>query len=303
MTEPQMGGTYQDLLKVARRAEQAGLTSFARSDHYAWTSGAPRPATDAFATLAGLARETETIRLGVLVTPITFRHPAVIAKNVATIDEMSGGRLDLGIGTGWLETEHEGFGIPFPPLRERFEMMEEALGYVRAAFDGAGFEGRHYRLGLDALPRPSGVRLIVGGGGTERTPKLAGRYADEYNHGIAPAAEIGPKVETMRRAAKDAGRDPEKIRVSVMGTMVTGRDEASYRRSLVATAAALDRDPDELDSRWRAAGMPMGSSDEVAAALEHLEVAGVEKYYAQFFDITDLAAIDAGLEVMVSLSG
>ena len=196
MTEPHLGGTYKQQLEAARWAESEALTSFARCDHY--LSGAdPTPAaTDAFAVLAGLARETSDIRLCVLVTPITFRHPAVIVKNATTIDEMSGGRLDLGIGTGWMELEHEAFGIPFPDWGERFDRLEEALDYVDAAFgpDPAVFEGDHYSLYADVQPKPTGIRTIVGGSGKRRTPTLAGHRADEYNFFLPATMSCGSRI-------------------------------------------------------------------------------------------------------------
>src|SRR5690606_28534980 len=156
MTEPQLGGTYDQILAFARWSEANGMASFARSDHY-YTTRQPTPeATDAFATLAGLARDTVHIRLGVMVAPITFRHPAVIAKMAATIDEMSGGRLDLGVGTGWMDLEHDAFGIPFPDWSERVARLSDALPYLRAAFapGPANFDGAHYSLDADVCPRP-----------------------------------------------------------------------------------------------------------------------------------------------------
>lgn len=302
MTEPQIGGTYDQLLAAARWAEANGLASFARSDHY-YSSREPRPdATDAFATLAGLARDTATIRLGVLVSPITFRHPAVIAKNAATIDQMSGGRLDLGVGTGWMELEHEAYGLPFPPWPERFQRLEEALAYLEAAFgpDPARFEGAYYRIDADVRPKPTGLRIIVGGQGPRRTPALAGRYADEYNHFIAPDSVIAPKIERVRTAAVEAGRNPEAIRCSVMGPVLTGRDRASYRRRLEAAAAARERDPDDLEQAWRGAGIPVGDPDDVQATLDALAAAGVDHYYVQHLDLADLSGID---ETFAALRG
>ena len=202
MTEPQLGGTYDQLLDAARWAEGKGLYGFARSDHY-YSSRQPVPdATDAFATLAGLARDTSRIRLCVLVSPITFRHPAVIAKTAATIDQMSGGRFDLGVGTGWMELEHEAFGLEFPPTSERFERLVESLEYIKAAFSGESFRGVHYRFEGEAGPKPTGLRLIVGGSGPRRTPTLAGRVAGEYNTFLGLPSDIAPKIAGVRRAAQ-----------------------------------------------------------------------------------------------------
>ncbi|MEX1044295.1 MAG: LLM class flavin-dependent oxidoreductase, partial [Acidimicrobiia bacterium] len=242
MTEPQLGGTYDQLLELALWAEAEGMVSFARSDHY-YSSREPRPdATDAFATLAGLARETTSIRLCVLVSPISFRHPAVIAKTAATIDQMSGGRLDLGVGTGWMDLEHDVLGLPFPEWPERFERLSEALPYLRAAFedDHASISGNFYSIDAEVRPRPTGTRLVVGGSGAVKTPTLAGTYADEYNHFPASADELAPKIEVLRRAAEEAGRDPEAIEVTIMGPVITGRDEADFRQRLARAASERD---------------------------------------------------------------
>jgi len=302
MTEPQVGGTYEQLLAAALWAEQAGMVSFARSDHY-YSSRDPRPdATDAFATLAGLARETQRIRLAVLVSPITFRHPAVIAKNAATIDQMSGGRFDLGIGTGWMELEHDAFGFPFPPWAERFDRLEEALAYLEATFgSGTGtLSGRYYELEAEVQPKPTNLRIIVGGSGAHRTPTLAGTHADEYNHFIAPAKEIAPKVARMRKAAAAAGRDPDAITVSVMGPVLTGKDQASYRRRLVEAAAARDRDPDNLEQSWSDHGIPVGPPARAQETLAALAEIGVTKFYVQHLDVADLSSLD---ETMEGLTG
>lgn len=305
MTEPQMGGTYDDLLAAARLCEEAGLVAFARSDHYLWPgSDSPVEATDAFATLAGLARETETVRLCVLVSPITFRHPAVIAKMAATIDQMSGGRLDLGVGTGWMEEEHEAFGLPFPETKERFDRLEEALRYLRAAFGESddGFSGRYYRL-EDVTVKPRPVQrpfpLIVGGTGPHRTPTLAGTYASEYNHVIRKPEELSPKLERARAAASEAGRDPGALVFSVMGPVVAGPDQSSYRRILERQAAARDRTPEEQEARLAEVGVPHGPPEQISETMAALEEAGVEKYYVQFLDVSDRETIETTLEALI----
>lgn len=289
MTEPQLGGTYDQLLDLARWAEAEGMVSFARSDHY-YSSRDPRPeATDAFATLAGLARETTSIRLCVLVSPITFRHPAVIAKTAATIDQMSGGRLDLGVGTGWMDLEHDVFGLPFPEWSERFERLSEALSYLRAAFeqDHASFQGHHYSIDAEVRPRPSGIRLVVGGSGAVKTPTLAGTYADEYNHFSARPETLAPKIEVLRRAAAEAGRDPAGIEVTIMGPVITGKDRSDFRGRLERMAAERDTDPESLLDRWRGNGIPVGAPDEVRETVAALERAGVNRYYLQWIELAD----------------
>ncbi len=183
MVEPQFGGSYQRLLELARWSEEQGLDAFARSDHYL-NGEESAHATDALTSFGGLASETERIELVSLVSPLTFRHPGVLAKTAATLDEMSGGRFALGIGTGWMEAEHDAFGIELYTLREGFSRLFETLSYVRAAFAGTeGFSGRHYDLaaGFEVLPRPVNVPIVVGGSGMKKTPTMAGRFADEYN--------------------------------------------------------------------------------------------------------------------------
>lgn len=303
MVEPQLGGTYSDQLESALWAEEKGLTCFARSDHYAWMGGRPTDATDAFATLAGLARETSTIRLTVLVSPITFRHPAVIAKNAVTIDQMSGGRLDLGVGTGWMEDEHTAFGLDFPDRSERFGRLEEALPYLKAAF-GPGaqtFSGSYYSLDADARPKPTGpLPLIVGGSGPKRTPTLAGRYADEYNHFIATPDVLAPKLEVLRASAEAAGRSPDVIRVSVMSTVVTGRDEVEYRANLERAAAFANKSVDDFEARSRSQGVPMGTREEVEATFASLSALGVTKIYLQHFQPIRPEALDTAFGALLS---
>jgi alkanesulfonate monooxygenase SsuD/methylene tetrahydromethanopterin reductase-like flavin-dependent oxidoreductase (luciferase family) len=299
MTEPQMGGTYSDLAFACHAAEQAGLGSFCRSDHYYWPGKPGLDATDAFASLGGLARETGRIRLVVLVTPITFRHPAVIAKSAVTLDQMSEGRFDLGIGTGWMEAEHNAFGIPFPPWKERFERLEESLQYVRALFGGTSFDGRYYRTDADANPRPTGLRIVVGGSGAEKTPALAGRFADEYNQFVTSPDELGPKIVRMRAAATEHGRDPASIEVSVMGPAMLASNERRLQELLAKAAAFRNITVDELLERWTKSRIPMGTSEQAGPSLANLEKVGVEKYYLQWLDLSD----HQGIEEQVSLAG
>ena len=284
MTEPQAGGTYDEILRVARLAESEGLHSFARSDHLAWSRDDPADATDAFATVAGLARETDAVRLCILVTPITFRHPAIIAKNAATIDQMSGGRLDLGIGTGWNELEHEALGIPFPGSAERWARLENAIGYLEAAFgEGPGrHEGPFYSLDLDVKPKPTGIRLIVGGSGPSRTPRLAGTRADEYNFFMCSADEAKTKIQVMREAA--AGR---LVEATMMGPVTVAGSDGELAERLAAAAARRDITTDELVARWEKAGLVFGTVSRVRETIASLEEAGVERIYLQWLDLSD----------------
>lgn len=302
MTEPQVGGTYDQILAAARWAESNRLESFARSDHY-YSGREPQPdATDALTTLAGLARDTTSIRLSVLVSPLTFRHPAVLAKTAATLDQMSGGRIDFGVGTGWMEIEHQVFGFPFPEWSERFDRLSEALGYLGAAFGGenARFSGKHYQLDANVGPVPEGLKLIVGGGGKTRTPRLAGLHADEYNHFAARPEEIGPKIEKMRSSASEAGRDPNAITVSVMGPAFVGRDESEYRAVLEHAATSRDVEPSAFEERIERAGLLHGYGDRLTGHLAALSGVGVEKYYFQWLNLDDLTGIDATYEALTT---
>jgi len=301
MTEPQMGGTYDQLLFLARWAEDRGLASFARSDHYYSSAETAHDATDAFATLAGLARDTATIRLCVLVSPVTFRHPAVIAKNALTIDQMSGGRFDLGVGTGWMSQEHDAYGLEMWPMAERFQRFEESLRYLRAAFGSqpARFEGSHYKLIADVRPGPTGrLPIVVGGTGKKRTPALAGRFADEYNQSPAPASVLADNIITMRRAAEAAGRDPAAIATSVMGSVVVGSDEGSYRDHLHEAAKKRNTEPDELEERFTATGLPIGPPEKAQALMEAWAEAGVDRFYVRQMELDDLSLLDERLTAL-----
>lgn len=285
MTEPHLGGTYQQQLEAAQWAESEGLVSFARCDHYL-SGGDPTPeSSDAFAVLAGLARETSDIRLCVLVTPITFRHPAVILKNATTIDQMSGGRLDLGVGTGWMELEHEAFGIPFPGWPERWSRFEEALDYLDVAFSEgrSSYQGVHYTLDAEVKPKPTGIRTIIGGSGPRRTPTLAGTRADEYNFFLCPADEAREKVAVMQEAAD--GRDVE---ASVMGPALVGKTDDEYRERLEKAASRRNVAAEDFEKRFVDNGYIVGTPDRVADSVAALEDAGVERIYVQWLDLDDL---------------
>jgi alkanesulfonate monooxygenase SsuD/methylene tetrahydromethanopterin reductase-like flavin-dependent oxidoreductase (luciferase family) len=295
MTEPQMGGTYEEILRAALLAEKEGLYSFARSDHLAWDRSPSPDATDAFATLAGLARETNTVRLCVLVTPITFRHPAIIAKNAATIDQMSGGRLDLGVGTGWNDFEHEALGIPFPGSAERWERLGDALDYLKEAFgDGTGHhDGPFYSLDLDVNPKPTGIKIIVGGSGPKRTPRLAGNKADEYNFFVCPPEEARDKIATMREAA--AGR---RVEATMMGPITIAGSDGELAERLMAAAGRRDITSDELISRWERAGVVFGTPSQVRDKIAAFEEAGVERIYLQWLDLSDHDGLVRTLELV-----
>jgi F420-dependent oxidoreductase-like protein len=293
MTEPQMGATYDDLLAVARRTEETGFDAFFRSDHYLTMGGDGLPGpTDAWITLAGLARETSRIRLGTLMTAATFRLPGPLAISVAGVDQMSGGRIELGIGAGWFEAEHTAYGIPFPPVRERFDRLEEQLAIISGLLAApAGktfdFEGEHYRLaGSPALPKPvqdGGVPIIVGGKGRTRTPRLAARHAAEFNVPFETVAENARLFAGVRAACEEAGRDPSSMVYSSALVLCVGKDEAE----LVRRAAAIGRDVAELRENG-VAGTPAEAVDILGRYAE----AGAQRVYLQVLDLADLDHLD-----------
>jgi alkanesulfonate monooxygenase SsuD/methylene tetrahydromethanopterin reductase-like flavin-dependent oxidoreductase (luciferase family) len=298
MVEPQLGGSYEELRALALAAEKSGFSSFARSDHYL-NGDESVPATDALTSLAGLARETETIMLTVLVTPLTFRHPAVIAKTAITLDEMSGGRFELGIGTGWMEGEHRVFGIQLPEIRKRFSLLFETLAYIHAAMGRTegGYTGRHHRLeDIEVLPRPiSKLPIIIGGSGKKRTPSIAGRFADEYNVFATSRDDLTARLAVMQKTAADQGRDPKEIKVSVMSTAIIGEDEAEYREALGAAASQRGIDPEQLESKLAARRVLHGTYEQAAGIVDDYAADGVGRIYIQQF--LPLGEIDsAGLE-------
>lgn len=286
-TEPQQGASYDDLLRVARATEEFGFDAFFRSDHYLGMGagdGLPGP-TDAWTTLAGLARETSRIRLGTLVTSMTFRHPGVLAIQVAQVDQMSGGRVELGLGAGWFEAEHTAYGIPFPAKRfGRLEQQFEILTGLWSTPVGQRFDyaGTDYTLtDSPALPKPAQrqVPLIVGGNGPKRTPALAARFGAEYNASFPAKSEIGTRFDTVRKACEEAGRDPDELTYSVALVLACGADESEFRRR----AAAIGRQPQEL----RANGLA-GTPQEVLDGLGRLAELGAGRVYLQVLDLADL---------------
>ena len=292
-TEPQMGATYDDLLAVARRTEETGFDAFFRSDHYLTMGGDGLPGpTDAWVTLAGLARETSRIRLGTLMSAGTFRLPGPLAISVAQVDQMSGGRVELGIGAGWFEAEHTAYGIPFPSLGERFDRYEEQLAVVTGlwstpAGETFDFAGEHYRIsGSPALPKPvqrGGIPVLVGGAGKKRTPHLAARYANEFNVPFRSAADNARLFGGVREACAEAGRDPASMVCSSALVLCVGKDEAEVARR----AAAIGREVDELRAHG-VAGTPAEAVDVLGRYVE----AGAERVYLQVLDLSDLDHLD-----------
>src|SRR4051794_26830846 len=235
-----MGATYDDLLAVARRTEENGFDAFFRSDHYLTMAGNGLPGpTDAWVTLGGLARETSRIRLGTLMTSATFRLPGPLAIAVAQVDQMSGGRVEFGLGAGWFEAEHTAYGIPFPEVGERFDRLEEQLAVVSGlwgtpAGETFDFTGRHYQVsGSPGLPKPvqeGGIPVLVGGHGARRTPRLAARYAAEFNVPFGSVEDARQRIAGVREVCQESGRDPSSLVYSAAVTVCVGADDAEVAR-------------------------------------------------------------------------
>lgn len=303
MIEPQQGLSYAEILAVALAAEEAEFEAFFRSDHYSSFPGdSGLPTTDAWATLAGLGRETHTISLGSLVSPVTFRHPGNFAKLATTVDEMSGGRLEVGVGAGWNEPEHRQHGLVFPPVTERFEMLEEELAILHGLWtepDGWSFRGRHWQV-EDArfAPRPvprTGRRhpnLIVGGEGKPRSVRLAATYADEYNLVSArpeTARDVFPKV---RAACEEAGRDPQEVVTSAMTGVLVAETEAELQDRVRAQMAMLRgrEDADEWLEQRRTRWI-MGTPEQALERVDALRAAGAQRLMLQTFLPRDLEMV------------
>jgi F420-dependent oxidoreductase-like protein len=305
MTEPQMGLSYADQLAIALHAEEAGFETFLRSDHYeSFPGGSDRPTTDAWAVLAGLARDTGRIRLGVLVSPVMFRHPGNLAKLASTVQEMSGGRLELGMGAGWHEDEHRRHGFEFPPIERRADILEEQLAIVRGLLegpDGWTFAGSAYRVD-DARfrPKPSPMPpIVVGGDGTPRGLRIAARWADEFDLTGASPERARERFDRLDAACEAAGRDPATLRRSVMAGVVVGRDDAAVGARLEAVGRAVGA---ATSGEWLAARRErwvIGTPDEARAMVRRYADAGAERIVLQDFVPTDLAMIDEMGEYLV----
>ena len=303
-TEPQQGASFDDLLRVARAAEDLGFDAFFRSDHYLKmgpVSGLPGPS-DAWVSLAGIARETSRIRLGTLVSPVTFRLPGQLAITVAQVDDMSAGRVELGLGSGWFADEHAAYGIPFPPLGERYDLLEEQLAIIDGLWrtptgQSYSFAGRHYQLvDAPALPKPTQFPrppVILGGAGRTRSASLAARYADEYNVGFQPVADTAEVFGRVRSAVADAGREADTMTYSAALETVVGRGEAEVS----GRASAFRREAADL--RRNAL---VGSPAEVVDQIGRYAQIGAEAIYLQVMDLADLDHLELiASEVMPQL--
>jgi F420-dependent oxidoreductase-like protein len=288
--EPQQGATFDQQLATAKAAEAGGFDGFFRSDHLTRIGPGDRGPgpTDTWVTLGAIATHTERIRLGSMVTSATFRRPGSLAVQVAQVDAMSGGRVELGLGAGWYEPEHSAYGIPFPPVRERFERLEEQLQIITGLWTtppGAtfSFAGNYYRLtDSPALPKPvqpPRPPIIIGGTGPRRTPRLAATFADEFNVPFQPPERLTEICDHVRRACADAGRDPASMIFGATLTVCCGPDEPTLTRRAAAIGLSLDA--------LRAGGLA-GTPDEVVERLLTYRKLGAEVVYLQVMDMTDL---------------
>lgn len=301
MSEPQQGLSYEEIRALAKTAEDAGFESYFRSDHYASFPGeAGLPTTDAWATLAGLARETSTITLGTLVSPVTFRPPGNLAKVVTTVDEMSGGRIEVGLGAGWNELEHGQQGLAFPDTRERFDMLEEQLAILHGLWtepDGWSYAGRHWQVHdarFSSRPAPRAGRrhpnIIVGGAAGPRMSKLVARYADEINITSMHPSRMPEAYERVAAACRDVGRDPGEVTRSAMSGVLVGRDEPELRDRTRALMAAWGSDRDDAET-WleeRRQRWVIGTADEARRRVAEFEAAGAQRIMLQTFLPRDL---------------
>jgi F420-dependent oxidoreductase-like protein len=318
MIEAQQGLSYEELLGLARRAEAGGFEAFFRSDHY---SSFPGPVgmrtTDAWAVLAGLARETATIRLGALVSPVTFRYPGNFAKVVTTVDEMSGGRIEVGVGAGWNELEHRQYGLRFPPIEVRAEMLEEELAILQGLWtepDGWSFHGRHYTL-EDAHFQPKPVdlpgrprarngavrpRIIVGGEGKPRSMRMAARFADEFNVTSSTPDRVADRYARLDAECEAIGRDPATMARSAMVGVLIGATEDEVARRVAAMMKVMGEGSGT--EAWLAARRErwiMGTPDDARAMIRRFAQAGVERIMLQDFLPWDLEMVELMAQELV----
>jgi F420-dependent oxidoreductase-like protein len=287
--EPQQGASYGDQLAVAKAAEDLGYSAFFRSDHFVAMAGDGLPGpTDSWVTLGGIARETSTIRLGTMVTSATFRFPGPLAIAVAQVDEMSGGRVELGLGAGWFEAEHKAYAIPFPALKERFDRLSEQLDIITGLWatpvgETFDYTGEHYSVvDSPALPKPvqTPLPIVIGGGGPKRTPALAATFASEFNIPFVPLDVLTAQFERVADAVADAGRAADSLTYSAAFVVCAGRDDAEVGRR----ANAIGRELDELRSNSPTVGTAAEIVDKLAPFVE----AGVQRVYLQVLDVHDL---------------
>jgi F420-dependent oxidoreductase-like protein len=292
MIEGQEGVTWDDWVALADACEANGVEALFRSDHYVSGFDESRPVLDAWTTIAGLAARTTKLQLGTLVSPATFRHPAVLARAAATADEISGGRVTLGIGAGWMEREHEAYGFHFGTARDRVARLSEQIEIVHRLLheDGVDFEGEHYRLqDAPGLARPD-LPLLVGGSAKRGTTTPAVRFAAEYNTFFATTDELRERKAALDEACERAGRDPATLRYSLMAPCVVGEEEAAVRESARRVGVRFGREPDDVLERYGRRG-PVGTVDQVVERLKAIEELGYERVMLQHLAHDDLATV------------
>jgi F420-dependent oxidoreductase-like protein len=295
MIEGQEDVGWDDWVALAQACDRLGFEALFRSDHYLSVDGVgERGSLDAWATVCALAAVTSNVRLGTLVSPATFRHPSVLAKNAVTADHISGGRVELGIGTGWLEREHAAYGFPFPPMGTRMEMLAEQLEIIAGSFaDGPfSFAGKHWSVdALDARPKPvqRPLPLLMGGSAMRRGAALAARFASEYNVVHVTPEEAAERRGRLEAACRDAGRDPATLTFSLMHGFLIGAGEAELRARAERLSEWQRRrvTPDDLRGNWLA-----GTPDEVIARLREYEAVGVERVMLQHHLYRDIEALE-----------
>ena len=298
MIEGQEGVSWEQWRALGAACDEHGYEALFRSDHYLSVAGhADRGSLDAWTTLAALAAVTSRVRLGTLVSPATFRHPSVLAKSAVTVDQVSGGRAELGIGAGWLEAEHRAYGFPFAETRTRMDVMGEQMEIVARSFadERFSFQGEHYEIDeLDARPKPlqrPRPPIIVGGRAGRRSLALAARWADEYNTFSASVDEVRQRRDAFARAWADAGRDPDSFRFSVMVAALVGADDAELRERVARLAEWQGSEPAQVLDSLRATGV-VGTVDEVAEQLRELEAAGAHRVMLQHLLHDDVDAVE-----------
>mgnify|MGYP005647662685 FL=1 len=292
----QARGSYETLLTLSKWSEQNDIERIGLPDHYIvgkqrHDKNDPTPALDLLTASAGLVRDTEKMVYSILVSPITFRHPSVLAKMASTINDMAKGRFRLGVGTGWLEIEHDLYGIPFPDLKTRFEMLEESLIYIREALSGNnnGFQGEYYQLKEFPVEPASlqDIPIIIGGGGKVKTPTLAGKYSEEFNIYAGPKEILAKSISLFREVAGDNGRDLKKLEITTACPPVVGLMKKGVEASLTVAAKALAQTEDEIASTWREKNYLFGTPDEVASTLSMWQEVGIEAVYLQLLSLKE----------------
>jgi F420-dependent oxidoreductase-like protein len=308
MIEGQEGLTWERWFRIAERVESLGLDSLWRSDHYVSLMGHPeRPALECWTSLTALAQRSRRIGFGPLVSPVTFRHPALLARMAAAVDGLAEGRLVLGLGAGWNELEHQMFGIPMPPVKERMDRLEEGIAVIKALWTGGpvDLDGRYYPLHRAvALPRPvqrPGPALLIGGDGEIRLLRIVARYADEWNsHAPGPDA-YRVKLARLEEHCNAVGRDPALIRRSWMGGVLIGRDERDvldkgrWLQSFLAALAEVA--PDETPQALSRRSWLVGTPNQVASQLKAWSATGVDRVMLQYYNLDDLDGLALLAEV------